>query len=76
MPTFRITIVDANFTACTEQDLPSLEAAREQGVKAAFAIGVDEVAEEPGVLEAEVRVQSGDSTLGRFLVSMGYCALE
>ena len=76
MPTFRVSVINQTFTACNDHDLPSLDDARKQGVKAALAIGGDEVVNGKSFFGAEVRVEDGDETLGRFLVSVGWSELQ
>ena len=76
MPTYRVTVINQTFTACNEHELPSLEAARQQGVKAALAIGSDEVTKGKAYFGAEVRVQEGNKTIVRFVVSVGSSQLQ
>lgn len=76
MPTFRITVVNQTFTACDDHELPSFDAARVQGIKAALDIGSDEVAKGNPFFAAEVRVADGDETLGRFVVSVGASSIQ
>ncbi|HEX5258696.1 MAG TPA: hypothetical protein VFW35_07935 [Sphingomicrobium sp.] len=76
MPTFRITVINQTFSACDEHELPSFEAARMQGIKAALEIGSDEVANGNPFFAAEVLVADGDETLGRFVVSIGASSIQ
>jgi hypothetical protein len=76
VPLFRITVTNRTFTACDDHDLPSFDAARMQGIKAALDIGSDEVASGNPFFAAEVMVAEGDETLGRFVVSVGASSIQ
>ena len=70
MPTFRISVTNQTFRSSNDHELPSFEEARKQGISAALAIGVGEVANGQAAFGAEVRVEAGEETLGRFVVSV------
>ncbi len=76
MPTFRITVINQTFTACDDHDLPSFDAARVKGIKAALDIGSEEVAGGNPFFAAEVIVAEKDEKLGRFLVSIGASSIQ
>ena len=76
MPTFRITVTNQTFRACDDHELPSFDAARVQGIKAALDIGSDEVANGNPFFAAEVLVADGNETLGRFVVSIGASSIQ
>ena len=76
MPTFRISVVNQTFRASNDHELASFDEARKQGIKAALAIGADEVANGEPYFGAEVLVEDGDETLGRFVVSVGASPLQ
>lgn len=76
MPTYRVIVVNGNFTASNDHKLPSLEDARKLGIRAALAIGADEVTNGTSFFGAEVRVEVGDETLRRFVVSVGASELQ
>ena len=76
MPTYRVTVVNQTFTACNDHELPSMEEARRQGISAALAIGADEVSGGQPYFGAEVRIQDGNDTLCRFVVSVGASQLQ
>jgi hypothetical protein len=76
MPMYRITVVNQTFRASNEHECPSTDAAREHGIRAALAIGSDEVTKGKPFFGAEVRVENGDEILGRFLVSIGSSPLQ
>jgi hypothetical protein len=76
MPTYRISVVNAEFSASEEHQLESLDAARKEGIKAALAIGVDEVRAGKPFFGAEVRVQQDGDTVSRAVVSVGASPLQ
>jgi hypothetical protein len=76
MPKYRITVTNHTFRASDEHDLPSFDAARVQGIKAALDIGTDEVANGNPFFAAEVLVEDGDKVLGRFVVSAGASSIQ
>jgi hypothetical protein len=69
-------VIDQTGTASNDEDLASLEDAREHGVKAAIAIGSDEVARGKAFFGAEVLVENGEETLSRFIVAIGTLPLR
>jgi len=76
MPTYRISVVNAEFHASEEHQLESLDAARKEGIKAALAMGADEVNGGKPFFGAEVRVQDGGDTVSRAMVSVGASPLQ
>lgn len=76
MPTFRIIVVNQTFTAADDHELPSVQAARNYGIKAALGIGADEVSGGKPFFGAEVKIEQGDNLLGRFVVSIGASQLQ
>lgn len=76
MPSFRITVTNENFHASNNIDLPSLEAARRNGIKSALEIGTDEILDGKAFFGAEIKVENGGKVLGRFIVSIGASALK
>lgn len=76
MPKFRITVINQTFTASDDHELASLNEAEKQGIKAALAIGVEEVANGNPYFGAEIRVEEDDETVGRFVVSIGASSLQ
>ena len=76
MRTFRITVINEHFRTCNDHELASVEAARKQGIKAALAIGADEVNSGKPFFGAEVRIEDGDEKFGRFVVSVGVSPLQ
>jgi hypothetical protein len=76
VPIFRISVVNHTLTAQNEQDVPSLDEARKQGIKAAIAIGSDEIANGKAFFGAEVLVQDGEGTTERLIVAIGTSPLR
>lgn len=76
MPIFRISVVNQTFRASDDHELPSVDAALKQGIKAALAIGSDEVTDGSPFFAAEIRIEDGPETLGRFVVSIGASPLQ
>jgi hypothetical protein len=76
VPNYRITVINQTFRACDDHELPSFDAARQQGIKAALEIGSDEVANGNPFFAAEVLVADGADTLGRFIVSIGASSIQ
>ena len=76
MPTYRVSVINHTFTASNDHELPSLEDARTQGIRAALAIGLDEVANGTSFFGAEVRIEDEGHTLARFVVSVGASQLQ
>lgn len=76
MPIFRVIVINADFRACADHDFPSIDDARRQGIKAALAMGADEVHGGKPFFGAEVRVEDGGETVSRFIVSIGASPLQ
>ncbi|MCH8614899.1 hypothetical protein LZ016_02105 [Sphingomonas sp. SM33] len=76
MPTFRVTVVNSEFSAWEEHDLPSLDAAKKQGRKAALAMGSDEVRRGKAFFGAEILVEADGDLASRSVVSIGTSPLQ
>ena len=76
MPTYRISVTNQTFRSRNEHECSSTDAARKHGIKAALAIGSDEIINGKPFFGAEVCVELGDETLGRFVVSIGASPLQ
>ena len=76
MATFRITVINQDFRASEDYDLPSIDDARRQGIKAALAMGTDEVHGGKSFFGAEVRVEDGEGKVTRSVVSIGASPLQ
>ena len=77
MPTFRVTVINADFRA-SEDLRPAVSRCRtrKQGIKAALAMGMDEVHRGKPFFGAEVRVEDGEETVSRAVVSIGASPLQ
>ena len=76
MPTFRVTVVNSEFSAWEDHNLPSLDAARKQGLKAALAMGSDEVCRGKAFFGAEILVEADGDLASRSVVSIGTSPLQ
>ena len=76
MPIYRISVVNRTFSACDDHEMPSADAAGRQGIKAALAIGAEEVGNGEPFFGAEIRVEDGGETVRRFVVSVGASELQ
>ena len=71
MPIFTISVVNESFTASDEHDVPSLDRATAEALRAALQIGTDEVVGGERFFAAEVKVETANEVVGRFIVSVG-----
>jgi len=69
-------VINESFRACDSHELLSADEASKQGIKAALAIGSDEVANGKEFFGAEVLVERDGQTVGRFVVSIGASPLH
>ena len=76
MPIFTIRVVNQNYVACNEQDLPTAGDARAQAIKSALRIGIAEVSEASPFFGAEVMVGDGGGQIARFVVSIGVSPIQ
>jgi hypothetical protein len=72
---FRITVANQSFRACGSHDLPSVEAARQEGIRSALGMGCDEVRRGKEFFGAEVTIDCDEEVVGRFIVSIGASSL-
>lgn len=71
MATFTIRVVNEDFSSSNEHETDSPDDARVQALKAALEIGADEVLSGKHFFAAEVKVETANQTVGRFVVSVG-----
>jgi hypothetical protein len=76
MPTYRISIVNEDFSASDERDLPDIEAARREALRGAVAMGGDHLIEGEKLFGAEVSVSEGGNTRQRFVVTVSASPLK
>ena len=71
MPVYRINVVNEDFTASNEHEVSSADAAQLEGLKAALAMGADDVFRGKAFFGAEVSVEEDGETVRRLVVSVG-----
>ena len=77
MPKYRIHVVNSDFDACEEVDLPNFDAARSHGVMGALRIGCDELCKgEVSFFGAELRVEVDGHVHARMVIAMGASPLN
>ncbi len=69
MPTFHITIINDSFKAANQEDLDDMEAAKQQALRGALEVGVEQLLGGQPIFGAEVIVADGDVS-ERFLVML------
>lgn len=75
MPTFQITIVNETFSSSNNHEVQSLDSATSQALSAALRIGSDEVIGGNKFFAAEIKVETANEVVSRFVVSIGTTAL-
>ncbi len=76
MPRFRIRVINTDFDNSNEIDRPSADQAREEALKSALQIGVDEVCNGTPFFGAEVCIESGSKVVERLVVAIGVSPLR
>ena len=76
MPVYRINVVNEDFTASNEREVSSADAAQQEGLKAALAMGADEVVRGKAFFGAEVSVEDHGETIRRLVVSVGASPIQ
>jgi hypothetical protein len=76
MTLFRISVVNATFSACDEHELSTISDARLEAIKSALAIGSEEVTKGKEFFGAEVKIEESDTLVARFVVSVGASPIE
>jgi len=71
MPKYRISIVNKNFRASDEHELPSHEAAVKEALKGALQIGADEVCGGEQFFGAEVGIECDGEVFERLVIAIG-----
>lgn len=70
MPTFQISIVNETFASSNDHEAQSLDAASAEALAAALRIGSDEVVGGQKLFAAEVKVETANAVVGRFVVTV------
>jgi hypothetical protein len=76
MPMYRISVVNEEFRATAEHELSCAANAREEGVRAALAMGADEVCNGKAFFGAAVIIEEDGHSDRRFVVSVGASPLS
>ena len=76
MPVFTIRIVNEHFAQSNNHEVHSLDRASSQALRGALEIGVDEVVNGKSFFAAEIRVETANEVVGRFMVSIGASPLQ
>lgn len=71
MPNFTVSVVNESFSSSNQHDALSAEKAKAEALEAALQIGVAEVAAGKPFFAAEVKVETANQVVGRFVVSVG-----
>ena len=76
VPTFRTRIINRDFAASSDVDLPSAEQAREQALAAALEIGSDEIKKGEPFFGAEIIVERDGERVTRLVIAIGVSPLQ
>lgn len=76
MPTFKVHVVNSDFSASQDMDARDVEAAQNQGLKAALAIGSDQVCGGMQFFAAVVCVEYEGDEKARMVISIGQSPLK
>lgn len=76
MPIFRIRITNSEFNDCSDSEFTDENSARAQALKAALAIGAEEICRGSCFFAAEASIEKDGDRLGRFMVSIGTSPLR
>ena len=71
MPTYRVTIVNEHFSDTGDHDAPDDKSAWKAAMTSAIAIGGEQVSHGNPFFGAEVTLEEGGRTVGRYIVSVG-----
>jgi hypothetical protein len=76
MPTYRITIVNRDFSATEDIEAVDANAARSEALKGALNIGTEEICEGKMFLGAEISVQGDGKQADRLMLAIGTTPLQ
>lgn len=76
MPTFTIKIVNETFNSSNNHSGSSMDAAKTQALKGALAVGAEEIIGGKQFFAAEVKIDTANETVARFVVSIGTSPLQ
>lgn len=75
MSTYRICVINRNFSSSEEIEAANPDAARIQAMKGALQIGVDEICEGKMFFAAQVSIEGGDEP-ERLVIAIGASPLQ
>lgn len=76
MPTYRVTIVNRDFTASEDIEVSGADTARTQALRGALNIGTDEICQGKMFFGAEISVQGDGGNSERMMVAIGTTPLR
>ena len=76
MPTYRIRVINCDFKAEEQTDCADIEAAKKHALKGALEIANEQVLNGESFFGAEVRIDEGDETPARFILTVGSSPLQ
>lgn len=76
MPTYRVTIVNRDFTSSEEIEANSADSARTGALRGALTIGADEICEGKMFFGAVITVQGDGGDAERMMVAIGISPLD
>ena len=76
MPTYRIKVVNRDFTSNEDIDALTPEAARADALRGALNIGIDEICGGKMFFGAEITIQVDDGAPERLMVAIGSSPLQ
>jgi hypothetical protein len=74
--TFKLRVINSQFNSCEDVEAADAGGARKQALKAALAIGADEVCKGSAFFAAEVRIESGGEIRERMVIAIGSSRLR
>ena len=76
MPTYRVSIVNEHFSHSGDEEAPDVVKAWQKALASAIAIAAEQVSHGSPFFGAEVTVEEGNKTIGRYVVSVGASPLK
>ena len=76
VPTFRTRIINKDFAAASDVELPSAEKALNQALTAALEIGSDEIKKGQPFFGAEIIVERDGERVNRLVIAIGVSPLQ
>lgn len=76
MPNYRVTIVNEHFSQDGEQEAPDAVHAWQQAIQSAIEIAGEQVSHGNPFFGAEVTIEDGKTTIGRYVIAVGATPLK